>query len=218
MTLELWRGNRLPLLTDTITSNDTAVDLTGSTVLFYMRNDTSAALKINGSTATITSAPAGQVSYSWSADDVDTVGDFYGWWTVNESGLSQDTPEFSISIVEHAPASIRISRPVAEDGSTTIYKGDAYLDSVNRALQYELQVQDGPDLTGTTLTYRIADTLEKTMTLVGEDAAKVDLTSAETATLVAGSYLFEIDAIVSAGATVTLLRSDMIVLADMDGP
>lgn len=218
MTLSLWKDNRLPLLTDTITSSSVAVDLTGATVLFSMRPTYSAALKVSGATATIVSAAAGTVSYAWAADDVDTVGEYYGWWTVAISGKNQDTPEFEIEIVEHARDSIVIPHPVGDDGVTEIYKGDSYLDAYGRALQYELQVQDGPDLTGTTVTFRVADALEKTMTVVGEDAVKVDLTSTETAALTVGSHAFEIEATVSVGNVVTMLRSDLIVLADMDGP
>jgi hypothetical protein len=218
MTLTMWRDNRLPILTDTITANSAAVNLTGSTVTYSMRHATSAALKVNGATATIVSAAAGTVSYAWAAVDVDTVGDFLGWWSVSSSGKTQDTPEFAIEIVEHAPDSVNVPEPVGADGATEIYQGDSYLDAYGRALQYELQVVEAPDLTGTTVTFRVADALEKTMTVVGEDAVKVDLTSAETAALTVGSHQFEIEAAVSVGNVVTLLRSDLVVLADMDGP
>lgn len=218
MTLSLWKDNRLPSLTDTITANDTAVNLTGSSVTFSMRHATAATLKINGATATIVTAASGTVRYDWTANDVDTVGDFECWWTVTTSGKTQDTPEFALSIVEHAPASIAVPSPVATDGSTEIYQGDSYLDAYGRALQYELEVVEAPDLTGVTVTYRIADALEKTMTVVGEDAVKVDLTSAETAALTVGSHAFEIEATVSVGNVVTLLRSDIVVLPDLSGP
>lgn len=218
MTLTMFKDNRLPLLTDTITSSAVAVNLTGSTVTFSMRSADSAALKVSAASATVVTAAEGTVSYAWAAVDVDTVGEYSCFWSVTTSGKTQDTPEFAVSIVEHAPDSVAVPNPVGDGGSTEIYQGDSYLDAYGRALQYELQVVEAPDLTGTTVTFRIADAFEKTMTIVGEDAVKVDLTSAETTALTVGSHQFEIEAAVSVGNVVTLLRSDIVVLADMDGP
>jgi hypothetical protein len=218
MSLELWKDNLLPILTDTITTDGAAVNLTGSTVTFSMRRSDSAALKVSAQAAAVVTAASGTVSYTWAAGDVDTVGDYLGWWTVTTSGKTQDTPEFEISIVEHAPDPVVMVNPVASDGSTTIIQGDAYLDADGRALTYQLGVRDAPDLTGLTLTYRVEDELEKTMTVVGEDGAKVDLTSAETTAIDTGVHQMEIEATVSVGNVVTLLRSTLTVTADMDGP
>lgn len=218
MTLTLWKDNRLPLLTDTLTSSGTAVNLTGCTVTFSMRRSDSAALKVSAASATITDATAGTVSYAWAAVDVDTVGDYDGWWTVSTGGKSQDTPEFEVSIVEHAPDAVVLSNPVGTDGATEIYKGDSYLNAYERALVYQVSVMDAPDLTGSTFTYRISGALATTMTLVGEDTLRVDLTSAQTSALSVGSHQFEIEAGVASGEYVTLLRSDIVVLADMSGP
>lgn len=215
MTVTLYKGNRLPLLTDTITSSGTAVNLTGSTVTFYMRPDNSATLKVNGSTATIVSAAAGTISYAWAAADVDTVGDWKSWWTVSSSGKSQDTPEFDVSIIEHAPDSIEVPHGVGADGATTIYAGDSYPYSAGRQLQYELMAMDVPDLTGLTVTWRVAGKLAKTMTVVGEDAVYVELTSANTTAIGAGVYNFEIEATLSSGEVATLVRSQLTVLSDL---
>jgi hypothetical protein len=220
MTLTMWRDNRLPQLTDTITteSDGAAVNLAGRTVTFSMRDANSAALKISAASATVVSAADGEVSYGWTAADVDTVGDYLCWWTVTTSGLTQDTPEFEIAIQEHAPDPIVVTNPVGSGGATSIIQGDSYLNADGRALMYELQVMDAPDITGLTLTYRVEGELEKTMTVVGEDGARVDLTSAETAALTIGTHLTEIEATVSPGNFATLMRSTITVADDLDGP
>jgi hypothetical protein len=217
MTLTLFKGNRLPLLQDTITVSGTAYDLTGSTVLFSMRIHNSATTKVSGATATIVSAPAGTISYAWASTDVDTVGSYLGWWTVNNNGKSQDTPEFSLAVTEHAPASIEIVYPVASDGTTSIYQGDAYLAANNRQLQYELEVEDAPLLSGTTVVYRIEGENHYTMTVVGKDAAYLELTSAQTTALAPGSYRFQIQS-TSGGNAITLMRSNITVTAAIASP
>jgi len=218
MTLTIWKDNRLPVLSDTITSGGTAVDLTGSTVTLSMRNSLSAALKITGASATVVTPAAGIVQYAWAAGDVDTVGTYKGWWTVTTSGLTQDTPEFDLEVVEHAPASLPVPVPVGADGTTTIYQGDGYLSADGRALIYQLSVMDAPDLTGLTVTWRVQGTLEVSASVVGEDAISVDLTSAQTTALTDGQYQLELEGVTAATATVTLLRTTLTVLPDMSGP
>lgn len=218
MTLTIFKGNTLPLLQDTITTDSAAFDLTGSTVLFSMRRHNSATLKVSGSTATIATPALGTVSYAWTAADTDTVGSYEGWWTVNKSGKSQDTPEFALAIQEHAPASIEIVYPVAADGTTTIYQGDSYLYVNNRHLQYEVEPMDSPDLTGMTVLYRIEGQNHYTMTLVGEDAVYLELTSTQTTALPVGTYNFDIRANVSGTNYVTLMRSKISVTAAITAP
>lgn len=60
-----------------------------------------------GGTGTITNGAAvaqkGGVRYDWAAVDVDTPGDWLGWWRVTlPSALTQDTLEFPVEILEHA--------------------------------------------------------------------------------------------------------------------
>ncbi len=53
-----------------------------------------------------TVAQIGGVRYDWAALDVATAGDFVAWWQVTlPSTKTQDTPDFEVIIVEHAPAS-----------------------------------------------------------------------------------------------------------------
>jgi len=61
-------------ITATLYTNGVARDLTGSTVVIYMRNRTTRAIKINGSGVTVVTPTAGTVSYQPSAGDVDTEG------------------------------------------------------------------------------------------------------------------------------------------------
>lgn len=221
MTVTLFRDNRLPVLAGTITYEDgTTVNLTSASVKLKMRPANSAALKVDSAGSVVTGAD-GTVSYPWATGDVDTVGNYKAWWEVTLSGLTQDTPEFDVEIIEHAPESSVVPSPVATDGSglTTIYKGDSYSNTYGRALTYQLQLQDSPDITGLTVKWRIysgvTGVLEKTMTVVGEDAVYVELTSAETAALSAQTYLFEIEATVTGSEYVTLLRGQLVVNPDV---
>lgn len=95
-------GNRNPAITQTITINGVAVDLTGSTVTFRMRPMGSSTLKVNAA-AQIVNASAGQVQYVWAAPDVDTAGVYLCWWVVTSGGKTQDVAEQVIEFAGHTP-------------------------------------------------------------------------------------------------------------------
>lgn len=217
MSIQIWKGNRLPQLQATVTVAGSAFDLTGSTVTFSMRPADANVLKINGATAVITAAASGTVSYSWTSTDVDTVGDYVGWLTYNMSGKTQDTSEFDITIAEHTPSTIPVSNPVATDGSTTIYKGDAYLASINRALIYDLAPQQMPTLTGGTVVFRVEGEFHTTASALDDSTVSVDLSSVQTA-IPAGTYAFQIEAYPVTGATATVLRSTLTVIDSLTSP
>jgi hypothetical protein len=216
--IQMWKGNELPPIDDTIKIDGTPVDLSTSTVAFSMRPKNSANLKIDHAGVTQLSPTDGTIRYSWQTADVDTVGSYMGWWTVTTSGKSQDTAEFEIDIVEHAPASIVVPTAVAVDGTTTIYQGDAYLKSHDRQLQYELETQDAPDLTGSTVIYRIEGENHWTMTVVDDDAAYLELTSADTTALTPATYAFDIRAMLGATDYATLLRGQITIVAGITSP
>lgn len=103
-TLVRWKDARNPAITDTIEVDGVALNLTGATVKFKMREIGSSTLKVDAS-ATIVSAAAGTVSYAPAAADVDTSSLYMGWWEVTSGGLTQDTGEFIVDIRDHAAES-----------------------------------------------------------------------------------------------------------------
>ena len=97
-------GDRSPSITETITIDGVAFDLSSSTVRFKMRAANSSTLKVDAS-ATITSAANGQVRYDWASLDVDTAGDYLVWWEVTTAGKVQAVAEAFVEIRAHAPDS-----------------------------------------------------------------------------------------------------------------
>jgi hypothetical protein len=63
-------------------------------------------LGCSGGTGTISGGSAvaqiGGVRYDWAAIDVDTSGEYLGWWEVTLASLkTQDTPEFEFVVLDH---------------------------------------------------------------------------------------------------------------------
>lgn len=99
-------GNRDPSITENITTDGTAVDLTGKTVTFSMRPVGSSTLKVSAQNAVIVGSPTlGNVRYDWSALDVDTAGEMLVFWTVTTTatGKTQDVMEAVIEFRSHTP-------------------------------------------------------------------------------------------------------------------
>jgi len=131
-----FKGNRNPSLTDTITIDGVAVNLTGCTVAFYMRPESSATLKVNGTAAVVVSAPAGTVRYDWAANDVDTDDTYLFWWRVTYAGgNTQDTPIRVLQMVDHAPTQILDYIDREDLKSTLSLTGQTYADAdIDRAI------------------------------------------------------------------------------------
>ena len=73
------------------------------TIEFFMRPAQSVVLKINGAVADIADVASDTVRYDWQTADVDTEGDFRGWFRVTSSQGVEETPEFDIMGLEHSP-------------------------------------------------------------------------------------------------------------------
>jgi hypothetical protein len=130
-----FKGNRSPSLTDTITIDGVVFDLTGSSVKFKMRSESSGTLKVN-TAAVIVSAVAGTVRYDWASADVDTDDTYISWWEVTlPSAKVQETPAFVIQIVDHAPAAVTDYIDREDLKSTLSLTGQTYADAdIDRAV------------------------------------------------------------------------------------
>lgn len=78
MTIKIVQNDNRPPLQFTITQGGKAVDLTGATVKFYMKETTAGTVKINGVACALTVPAKGQCQYNWAAGDTDTVGTYAG--------------------------------------------------------------------------------------------------------------------------------------------
>jgi hypothetical protein len=82
MAFTIKQGDRRPLFVVVLKDNigeagEAAVNLTTATSAFFnMRAENAGAIKINRGSAAITSAAAGEVTYSWGTADVNTAGNF----------------------------------------------------------------------------------------------------------------------------------------------
>lgn len=87
------RGDRNPPLRRTLEDADgNAVDLTGTTVKFYMKNSRSSEIVVNGTTVVPLNAVGGVVQYEWEAGSTDTAGEFIAEFEVTDSGLKETFP------------------------------------------------------------------------------------------------------------------------------
>ena len=67
----------------TITIGGTALDLSGTTVTFTMKNVIADSTpKVDAQSCDITDATAGQCEYRWAAGDTDTIGTYHGEFIV----------------------------------------------------------------------------------------------------------------------------------------
>ena len=85
-------GARLPVLTANVSDSSGPVDYSdpGNTVTFTAYNLQTGQVKVNGSSAT---GASGYLSYEWAAADVDTAGDYSGYFSVVDgNGKRQDVP------------------------------------------------------------------------------------------------------------------------------
>lgn len=94
-------GDRNPSITETITVDGTAVNLTGLSAKFKMRAVGSSTLKVNAAVSN-TLDSTGVVRYDWLAIDVDTEGEYICWWEITTSSKVQAMHEAVIEFRNHA--------------------------------------------------------------------------------------------------------------------
>ena len=98
----IYVGDTAPSLTDTITINNVAFDLTGSTVKFQAvasGSEPGAALFIDRA-ATVVSAPAGTVRFDWQSADTASVQTLDCWWLVTLPSTAKQSKPAGQIIVE----------------------------------------------------------------------------------------------------------------------
>ncbi len=100
----VYKDNTGKPLEDIIKNGTKAVVLSGTTtVTFNMRSAYNNILKVDNAPVDIVSPSHGKISYTWEPADVDTQGEYYGWFTVTDNSVSYDTPEFLVIVAEHQP-------------------------------------------------------------------------------------------------------------------
>jgi len=97
------KGDTLPIVLVQLTdATGDYLNLTGATVRFKMRPAGGGDYQVDAA-ATIVDAATGKVSYTFTADDTDTVGDYFVEWIVTIGGTTQTVPTDTYRIVTVTP-------------------------------------------------------------------------------------------------------------------
>jgi len=101
-----YENDRSPSISENVTVDQVAFDLSSSSVRFRMREANSATLHVD-QPAVIVDAVLGEVRYDWQVADTatGTAGDYLAWWDVTTAGKVQAVAEVFVEIRAHAPDS-----------------------------------------------------------------------------------------------------------------
>ena len=98
------KGDTLVQLYAHLRKADGSTPALSGTVAFFMKGKTASALKVNGGACLIVNAAARTVRYPWADADVNTAGDYYGWFVNTDGGKGEHFPGqgklLTIKIVE----------------------------------------------------------------------------------------------------------------------
>lgn len=89
------RNDLLPTLQVVLSDAAGAVDLTGGTLLFNLRDPNAGSAKISGGSATITGAAGGSVTYSWVSGDTNLAGTYRAEFVLRSGGKDRTFPNDS---------------------------------------------------------------------------------------------------------------------------
>jgi hypothetical protein len=132
-TLIWYVGDRQPSITDTITVDGVAVNLTGHTVRFKARELGSSTLLVDQPTSNTPDA-TGVVRYDWSAADIATNGILnlprkaLVWWEDTSGGKVETLGEAIIEVRAHAPQTLAYVE-LEEFKRTANLSGQTYVDN-----------------------------------------------------------------------------------------
>lgn len=98
----VYTGSDEQPLQDQIKIGGRPFNIGASTVKFRMREAQGTTLKVDAA-AVVDDATQGRVSYAWNDLDLNTPGEYYGWWHIIITGGEIDTDEFLVIVAEHAP-------------------------------------------------------------------------------------------------------------------
>lgn len=154
-----------------------------------------------------------------------------------QGGLSAETPGDSVLVVAFDPfdgASLGLTRlagaevvtvsPVASGGAVTIVRGDTYDNDDGRALEWSTSdAGTWPTLTSATVVFTLRNDAGQTKTTFSGSVVtatgankkvRVELTAEQTTALVVGGHEYDVQATLSGGNVVTLVRGYAAVLED----
>jgi hypothetical protein len=112
---------------------------------------------------------------------------------------------------------VTIVSPVAADSAVTIVRGDDYKAADGRALEWS--GTNWPSLTGATILLTVRDQydaqlLQKAGSVVDADTARVELLTTDTNLAIGTTHEYDVQATLSGGSVVTLVRGSFTVLED----